>query len=147
MDEDKKTPDEEWADALKINFTPPPVPGSTPPPIPEEEVNMEPQQPDQPEENNPDFYRFKEEMPGPEEPVEPMPSTYLIWSILSTVFCCFIPGIVAIIFSSQVSSKYYGGDIEGARKASRTAQIWIIVSVVLGILAATLYVPFMIFAS
>ncbi|MCH5233846.1 MAG: CD225/dispanin family protein [Muribaculaceae bacterium] len=74
---------------------------------------------------------------------EPMPSTYLIWSILVTVFCCFIPGIIAIIFSSMVSSKYYAGDIEGSRRASRQAEIWIIVSVVLGVLAATLYLPFM----
>ncbi|MCH5232065.1 MAG: CD225/dispanin family protein [Muribaculaceae bacterium] len=74
---------------------------------------------------------------------EVMPPTYLIWSILTTVFCCFIPGIVAIIFSSQVSSKFYAGDIEGARKSSRLAEIWIIVSVVLGVLTATLYLPFM----
>ncbi|MCH5230394.1 MAG: CD225/dispanin family protein [Muribaculaceae bacterium] len=72
-----------------------------------------------------------------------MPSTWLIWSVLITVFCCFIPGIIAIIYSSQVSSRYYAGDIEGARRASRNAEIWIIVSFVLGVLSATLYLPFM----
>lgn len=74
----------------------------------------------------------------------PMPPTYLIWSILVTVFCCFIPGILAIIFSSQVSSRYYNGDIEGAWRASRRAELWIIFSVVIGVLGATLYLPFLI---
>lgn len=74
---------------------------------------------------------------------EPMPPTYLVWSVIMTVLCCFIPGIVAIIFSSQVSTKYYSGDVEGAKRASRNAEIWIIVSFVLGVLSATLYMPIM----
>lgn len=75
---------------------------------------------------------------------EPMPPTYLVWSILCVLLCCFIPGLVAAYFSSRVSTKYYQGDIEGSKKASRMAEIWIIVSFVLGVLAATLYLPFMI---
>lgn len=135
-----KNAEEEWAESLKINFIPPSVPTS-PPPVPGEPGDKE---------------REMDEIPSPQEvesPVqkkqhsEPMPSTYLIWSILITVFCCFIPGIIAIIYSSQVSSKYYCGDFEGARKASRMAEIWIIVSVVLGVMSATLYVPFMLIGS
>lgn len=72
-----------------------------------------------------------------------MPSTYLLWSILATVFCCMAAGIVAIIFSAQVSSKYFAGDYEGARKASRMAEIWIIVSIVGGVITNTLYLPLM----
>ncbi|MDE6753773.1 MAG: CD225/dispanin family protein [Muribaculaceae bacterium] len=72
---------------------------------------------------------------------EPMPPTYLVWSIVMTVLCCLVPGIVAIIFSSQVSGRYYAGDIEGARRSSRNAEIWIIISFVLGVLSATLYLP------
>lgn len=77
----------------------------------------------------------------PPQPHEPMPPTYLIWSVIMTVLCCIVPGIVAIFYSSQVSSKYYAGDIEGAKRCSRTAEIWIIVSFVLGVLSATLYIP------
>lgn len=72
---------------------------------------------------------------------EPMPPTYLLWAVVMTVFCCLIPGIIAIIYSSQVSSKYLAGDIEGARRASRRAEGWIIASFVLGVLSATLYLP------
>lgn len=72
---------------------------------------------------------------------EAMPPTHLIWSVLCTICCCFIPGIVAIIMSSKVSSRYYAGDIDGAKRASRAAEWWIIASFVLGVMSATLYVP------
>lgn len=78
---------------------------------------------------------------------EPMPDNYLLWSVLLTVFCCLIPGIIAIIYSASVGNKYYAGDIEGARRASRNAQIWCIVSVIAGILWATLYIPLTLFLS
>ncbi len=74
---------------------------------------------------------------------EVMPPTYLVWAVLSTIFCCMVPGIVAIIFSAQVSSKFYRGDIEGARRASRNTEIWIIISFVLGVISNTLYLPLM----
>ena len=73
-----------------------------------------------------------------------MPPTFLVWAVVMTVFCCTVPGIVAIIYSAQVSSKFYQGDFEGASRASRRAEIWIIVSFVLGVLVSTLYLPLMI---
>lgn len=76
---------------------------------------------------------------------EPMPDTYLVWSVVITILCCLIPGIIAIIYSSSVSSKYFAGDIEGAKRASRRAQIWCIVSVLAGIVWATLYLPLTLF--
>lgn len=78
---------------------------------------------------------------------QPMPESYLLWAILSLVFCCLIPSIVAIIFSSQVSNRYYAGDIEGSKRASRNAQIWIIISIVTGLVTSTLYLPFMLLAN
>lgn len=87
---------------------------------------------------------------GPTNPTNPtsmiiskegMPPTYLVWSVIMTILCCTIPGIVAIINSARVSSKFYQGDIEGARRASRNAEIWIIVSFVLGVITNTLYIP------
>lgn len=143
----------EWADSLKIRYTPPKVP-VTPPEVPEEpgEENIS-QDISQSQAEGREFNSFRPqdqffrreprryESHVPED--APMPPTWLIWSVLVTIFCCFIPGIIAIIFSSQVSARYYAGDLEGAKRSSRLAEIWIIVSVVLGVLAATLYIPFM----
>lgn len=72
---------------------------------------------------------------------EPMPPTYLVWSILATLCCCMPAGIAAIIFSASVSSKYYAADYEGAKRASRQAEIWIIVAIVAGIITNALYLP------
>lgn len=72
---------------------------------------------------------------------EPMPPTYLVWAILATLCCCLPAGVVAIVFSASVSSKYFRRDYEGARRASRNAEIWIIVSIVAGILSNALYLP------
>ena len=71
-----------------------------------------------------------------------MPQNYLLWSILAAIFCCTVPAIVAIIYGSIVSTKYWSRDYEGARRASRTAEIWIIVSIVLGVISFPLSVIF-----
>lgn len=149
------TPEQEWAETLKINFQPPKVPiseqqNSANPPLPGTHPSIQPapgyynqqsQTSYQAEQNR--LAQYNKDRQANNADSEPMPSTYLIWSILATVLCCFIPGIIAIIFSSLVSSKYFSGDIEGAKKASKMAEIWIIVSVVLGVVIGTLYFPFL----
>lgn len=122
--------DEQWADALQIkNYSP-----ATPPPLP---AHPEP------------TYSPNAAAPGNggEAPTEPMPDNYFVLSIVVTLLCCFIPGIIAVLFSSRVSNLYYQGNIEASRRASRGAQIWIIVSFCLGVLSATLYLPYLIVAN
>jgi len=60
----------------------------------------------------------------------PVPN-YLVWAILITIaslcLCCVvgtIPGIVAIVFASQVNSKLSAGDRAGAEQASKNAKLW-----------------------
>ena len=74
-----------------------------------------------------------------------MPPTYLAWSIAVTILCCLVGGIVAIVYSSQVSSRYIAGDYEGADYASRQARIWIIVSACVGLLVGIAYTVWAIF--
>lgn len=121
-----KTQTEEWAETLGLEYDPQRVVKNTPPPF----------QPAPPAFNISSGNSHIENRIS-----EPMPPTYLLWSVIMTLCCCTIPGIIAIIFSAKVSSRYYAGDIDGARKASSTAEIWIIVSFVLGVLSATLYAP------
>lgn len=51
-------------------------------------------------------------------------STYLVPSILCTLFCCLPFGIVAIIYAAQVGSKQGAGDFAGAMESSRKAKMW-----------------------
>jgi hypothetical protein len=56
------------------------------------------------------------------------PPNYLVWAILTTIFCCLPFGIVSIVFAAQVNTKWQSEDYEGARHASRNAKIWAWVS-------------------
>lgn len=142
-----KNVDEEWAETLHLNYdesrlrqTPPPVPGQEPPTPPHQE-QQQPQGLNTGQGQRPQPNFFQQELRRAMQCDKPMPSTYMVWAIIMTILCCTVPGIVAIIYSAQVSAKYNIGDYEGAEKASRNAQIWIIVSFVLGVLNTTLYLP------
>lgn len=155
---------EQWAGALGMKdysdaeaqrrldaATPPAMPSATPPAMPQSTPPATP--PSAPSCTPPQAPVAAEasvaaEMPTqsqaatacqPERPE--MPSTYLLWSVLCIIFCCTIPAIVAVVFSCQVSSKYYRDDFEGAERASKRAQAWILVSFVLGVLQATIVTP------
>lgn len=62
----------------------------------------------------------------------PPPKTWLAESIIVTLLCCQIFGIIAIIYSSKVESKHRAGDFRGARDASNTAKNWVIAAAVTG---------------
>lgn len=150
----------EWANALHLDYdpeeariraeqakaaTPPPAPRQDPPAItewPPRQQAPAPQPPQAPAQAPQPFGM----QPAPYGHQEPMPQTYLVWSVLATVFCCLIPGIVAIVYSTMVSSRYYAKNYDGARRASDMAQYWIIASIVLGVITAAVYVPLSLFS-
>ncbi|MCL1837883.1 MAG: CD225/dispanin family protein [Propionibacteriaceae bacterium] len=52
----------------------------------------------------------------------PPPENYLVWAILTTIFCFLPLGIPAIVFSTQVNSKWMLGDAAGALDSSKKAK-------------------------
>jgi hypothetical protein len=52
------------------------------------------------------------------------PPNYLVFAILTTIFCCQILGIVSIVFAAQVNSRWNSGDHQGALDASKNAKLW-----------------------
>jgi predicted secreted protein len=89
--------------------------------------------------------------PPPPPPLPPPPSygapgapgtpppNYLVWAILTTIFCCLPLGIPSIVFSTQVNSKWALGDVAGAQDASAKAKRFAIWAVVAGLIVAVLY--------
>lgn len=71
------------------------------------------------------------------------PKTWLVESILATLFCCLPFGIVGIVNASKVESRFYAGDIDGAYKASEEAGKWSKLSIGVGIAIGVLYMLFM----
>ncbi|TDC98707.1 CD225/dispanin family protein [Nonomuraea deserti] len=52
------------------------------------------------------------------------PDNQLVPAILTTLFCCLPLGIVALVKSSQVNSKWQVGDYQGAMQAAEEAKTW-----------------------
>ena len=84
--------------------------------------------------------------PGQGAPGAP-PKNYLVQSIIACILCCVPAGIVAIVFATQVNSKWQAGDYAGAQQASQRAKTWTIVTVVLGVIALAIAIPFQIKAA
>jgi hypothetical protein len=58
------------------------------------------------------------------------PENYLIWAILSTLFCCWPVGIVSIVHASKVESAFNRGAYNGALDASQKAKKWALISAI-----------------
>ncbi|MDD2961097.1 MAG: CD225/dispanin family protein [Muribaculaceae bacterium] len=68
----------------------------------------------------------------------PCPSTNLVFAIITLVCCCQLFSIIAIVYSSQVTSLYNRGEYEKSLKYSNYALYWSIASLV----AAVVFFPF-----
>jgi uncharacterized integral membrane protein len=79
------------------------------------------------------------QQPQPSQPGS-MPSTYLWQAIGVTILCCLFFGIPAIVNASKVERLFLSGDYAGAEKASANAKMWVIVSIITGIIGTIIYV-------
>ena len=76
---------------------------------------------------------------APMPPLQPRPKNWLVESILVTIFCCLPFGIVGIINSASVNSRYDSGDYAGALNASQQAGKWTKIGFWIGIVVIILY--------
>ncbi|XP_041466109.1 proline rich transmembrane protein 1B-like [Lytechinus variegatus] len=65
---------------------------------------------------------------------QPMPDDHFIFALLVTIFCCLPLGVVAILKSVNVKTRYNAGDFTGAEQASKGASKWAKIALVTGIL-------------
>ncbi|ARV13440.1 CD225/dispanin family protein [Gilvibacter sp. SZ-19] len=70
------------------------------------------------------------------------PKNYLVESILVTIFCCLIFGIIGIVNAAKVNSEYEAGNYEGALAASKQAKTWTLWGFIIG-LAGVVIVGFL----
>ena len=112
--------------SVQQSVTPPPIPSEPEepivppmPPMPEIPPMLEPSAPPVPP------------VPAPSEAEAP---TNLVWAVIATVMCCQITGVIAIVYGAMTSSANSAGNYEKARRYSDIAQIWVMVSIVLGLI-------------
>ena len=68
---------------------------------------------------------------------------HLVKAILSTLFCCFPLGVVAIVYASQVNGKLQMGYYDDAVATAHNANQWANYSIISGLVVGVLYVLFM----
>lgn len=75
-------------------------------------------------------------------PYEPPPDNYLVWAILVTILCCVPFGIVSIVKSAEVNSKWHAGDRYGAQQSAEAAKKWATWGLYAGLAGTLLWVLF-----
>lgn len=74
------------------------------------------------------------------QPQGPCPPNYLVWAILTTIFCCMPAGIASIVYSCKVESAWRDGRQADAENYSKNARQWAIISAVLSAVVWVAYV-------
>lgn len=75
--------------------------------------------------------------PQPEIPLQP--KSYLVESILVTIFCCLPFGIVGIVKAASVGEKYNAGNYAEAEIASQDAKKWMKLGLFVGLAVGIIY--------
>jgi len=76
---------------------------------------------------------------GQQQPMMPKPNSHMTLAVLSTLFCCLITGIIAIVYASKVDGRYFAGDYAGAKSASDWARNWSIIGMIGSVIISTIY--------
>lgn len=67
------------------------------------------------------------------------PKDYLVESILVTIFCCMVFGILGIVYSVQANSAFSSGNITAANEFSAKAKQWVTYGFWCGIAVVGIY--------
>ena len=67
------------------------------------------------------------------------PKDYLVESILVTLFCCMVFGILGIVYSVQANSAFSSGNITAANEFSAKAKQWVTYGFWCGIAVVAIY--------
>jgi len=70
---------------------------------------------------------------------QPEVPNYLVYAILTTIFCCMPFGVVAIVYAAQVNGLLTGGNYAGALHASGKARTWCWVALFCGLVPGLIW--------
>ncbi|NWS37743.1 PRT1B protein, partial [Probosciger aterrimus] len=73
---------------------------------------------------------------------QPPPKDYMVESVLVTVFCCLLTGLVALIYSHETRAALGRGDMAQAYVASKKAQSLVLFSLLFGLFASISWVVY-----
>ncbi|KAM9218149.1 proline rich transmembrane protein 1B [Leptosomus discolor] len=73
-------------------------------------------------------------------PPQRLPKDYMVESVLVTVFCCLLTGVVALVYSHETRAALGRGDMAQANVASKKAQSLVLFSLFFGLFASISWV-------
>ncbi|XP_073909063.1 proline rich transmembrane protein 1B [Castor canadensis] len=76
----------------------------------------------------------------------PLPKDYMMESVLVTLFCCLLTGVIAIVYSHETRAALGRGDLAQAEEASRKARSLVLFSLLFGVFVSTSWVIYVVVA-
>ncbi|KAM8803935.1 proline rich transmembrane protein 1B [Rhynchonycteris naso] len=76
----------------------------------------------------------------------PLPKDYMMESVLVTLFCCLLTGLIAIVYSHETRAALSRGDLAQAEEASRKARSLVLFSLLFGVFVSTSWVIYVLVA-
>ncbi|XP_064147374.1 proline rich transmembrane protein 1B [Loxodonta africana] len=76
----------------------------------------------------------------------PLPKDYMMESVLVTLFCCLLTGLIAIVYSHETRAALGRGDLAQAEEASRKARSLVLFSLLFGVFVSTSWVIYVVVA-
>nr|XP_020145131.1 proline-rich transmembrane protein 1 [Microcebus murinus] len=70
----------------------------------------------------------------------------MVESVLATLFCCLLTGLVAIVYSHETRAALGRGDLAQAEAASRKARSLVLFSLLFGVFVSTSWVIYVVVA-
>ncbi|XP_070310928.1 proline rich transmembrane protein 1B [Odocoileus virginianus] len=83
--------------------------------------------------------------PAPAER-RPLPKDYMVESVLATLFCCLLTGLIAVVYSHETRAALARGDLAQAQEASRKARLLVLFSLLFGVFVSTSWVIYVVVA-
>ncbi|KAM6372442.1 proline rich transmembrane protein 1B [Pluvialis apricaria] len=84
--------------------------------------------------------------PSPAGHGQHLPKDYMVESVLVTVFCCLLTGVIALIYSHETRAALGRGDMAQANVASKKAQSLVLFSLLFGLFASISWVIYVLVA-
>nr|XP_031533076.1 proline rich transmembrane protein 1B [Vicugna pacos] len=76
----------------------------------------------------------------------PLPKDYMMESVLVTLFCCLLTGLIAIVYSHETRAALRRGNLAQAEDASRKARSLVLFSLLFGVFVSTSWVIYVVVA-
>lgn len=76
----------------------------------------------------------------------PLPKDYMMESVLVTLCCCLLTGLIAIVYSHETRAALSRGDLAQAEEASRKARSLVLFSLLFGVFVSTSWVIYVVVA-